>query len=395
MSQHDERHTPLERLPRPALVVGVVGLILCLAGGFFDPTQAFRSYLMAYAFWIELTLGCLGLSFSQLLTGGAWGLAIRRIAEAGARTLPLMALLFVPILFGLPRLYLWAQPAVVAQDPLLQHKSLYLNVPAFIVRAVIYFVVWCALAYFLGRWSAAQDRDGDPALLSRLQRLATGGVLLLALTVSFAAIDWLMSLEPHWYSTVYGALVAWGMVLTAMAFAVVVLILLARRPPLAELVSPQLRNELGSLLLAFLVLWAYMAYFQYLLIWAGNLNEEIPWFLRRTQGAWLPFALVVVLGTFAAPFLLLLFRDLKRSPRWLAAISGFLLLTRPIDDFWLVTPAFVTQGPLLHWLDLAAWLGQGGVWLAAFAWLLARRPLLPRHDPRLPAGVLEVAREPA
>jgi hypothetical protein len=376
-----------QRVFGPALALGLIGLALCVVGGFFDPTQAFRSYLMAYVFWLEFALGCLGLSLIQLLTGGVWGLAIRRIAEAGTRTLPLMALLFVPVFFGLPRLYLWAQPAVVAQDPLLQHKSLYLNVPGYVVRAVIYFVAWYVLAYYLNRWSAEQDRTGDPALLDKLQRLAAGGAVLLGVTATFAAIDWLMSLEPDWYSTVYGAIVAWGAVLTSMPFAIVLLVLLARRPPLAGLVSPRLLNDLGSLLLAFLVLWSYMAYFQYLLIWAANLHEEIPWFLRRTSGEWLPIAVIVVVGTFAIPFFLLLFRDLKRNPRTLLAISAFLLLTRPLDVFWLVKPAWVTEGWLLHWLDVAAAVGLGGVWLAAFAWLLAQRPLLPLHDPRLPAGV--------
>jgi hypothetical protein len=384
----------VQRLLRPALILGVFGLALCVVGGFSDPTQAFRSYLLAYVFWLDFALGCLALSLIQLLTGGVWGLAIRRIVEAGARTLPLMALLFVPIFFGLPRIYLWAQPAVVAQDPLLQYKSPYLNVPGYIVRAVIYFAVWCVLAHYLSRWSAEQDRTGDPELLPRLQRLATAGAVLLGVTASFAAIDWLMSLEPHWYSTIYGAIVAWGTVLTSMAFAIVLLVVLARRPPLARLVSPQLLNELGSLLLAFLILWSYMSYFQYLLIWAGNLDEEIPWFLRRTSGEWLPIAVIIVLGTFAAPFLLLLFRNLKRNARALAAISALLLITRPIDTFWLVKPAWVTEGWLLHWLDVAAAVGLGGVWLAAFAWLLAQRPLVPPNDPRVPAD-LETVHGPA
>jgi hypothetical protein len=378
------------RIFRPALIVGAIGLALCVVGGFVDPTQAFRSYLMAYTLWLDLPLGCLALSLIQFMTGGAWGLAIRRIVEAGARTMPLMALLFIPIFFGLPRIYLWARPEVVAQDPLLQHKSLYLNSAGYIIRAVVYFAAWSALATYLGRWSAEQDRSGDPRLLGKLQRLSIGGAVLLGLTASFAAIDWLMSLEPDWYSTVYGAIVAWGTVLTSMCFAIVALVLLAGRGAsgtLARVLSPQLLNELGSLLLAFLILWSYMAYFQYLLIFAGNLNEEIPWFLRRTTGEWLPIALIVVFGTFATPFFLLLFRDLKRNPRTLAAIAAVLLITRPIDMFWLVKPAFVTEGWLLHWLDVAAAVGLGGIWLAAFTWRLAQRPLLPPNDPRLPAAM--------
>jgi hypothetical protein len=374
------------RLVLPALIVGVAGLALSLAGGLFDQGQAFRSYLMAYALWMDFPLGCLALGLIQFITGGEWGLALRRIVEAGARTMPLMAMLFIPIFFGLPLIYLWARPEVVAQDPLLQHKSAYLNSAGFIARSIFYLLAWSALAYYLDRLSSEQDRSDDPRLLGRLQRLSIGGVVLLGFTASFAAIDWLMSLEPHWYSTVYGATVAWGSVLTAMAFAIVVLVLLAGRPPLNRVVRPQLLNELGSLLLAFVILWGYLGYFQYMLIWAGNLSEEIPWFLRRTFGVWQPIGVAVVLGTFAVPFSLLLFRDLKRNPRYLAAIAGFLLLTRPLDVFWLIKPAFVGEGWVLHWLDLTTAIGLGGLWLAAFAWQLGQRPLLPANDPRLPAA---------
>ena len=372
------------RTERLALAVGVVGLALCALGWLLSPEQFFPSYLVAYIFWSGIALGCLALALLQFLTGGAWGLASRRVVESGAATLPLMALLFVPLAFGLPTLYAWARPEAVADDVLLQHKSAYLNAPFFLARAAIYLASWMVLAYFLGKWSAEQDRTADPRLGRKLRRLSVGGLVLLGLTASFAAIDWLMSLEPDWYSTVYAGMVAMGELLAAFAFAVVVIALLADRPPLAAVTSPSLFNDLGSLLLAFLMLWAYLAYSQFLLVWAGNLAEEIPWYLRRLEGSWQWVALAVALLTFALPFLLLIFRDLKRNARLLAATAGLLLLMRFVDVYWLVRPVFDRGGPRIHWLDLAAPIGLGGLWLAMFAWRLGARPLLPLHDPRLP-----------
>lgn len=371
----------VRRWALPALVVGLVGLTLSALGWAADPARFFRAYLMAYAFWVGIPLGCLALALLQFLSGGVWGLVLRRVAESGASTLPLMLVLFVPLLFGLPALYPWARPEVVAADATLQQKALYLNAPFFVLRATFYFVSWLALAFLLARWSAEQDRTGDPRLLRKLQNLAAGGLILLGLTVSFAAIDWLMSLEPSWYSTAYPPMVATGALLSALAFTTAVAILLARRAPLAAVVSPQVLNDLGSLLLAFLMLWTYIAYFQYLLVWAGNLSEEIPWYLRRLDGAWQAVAFAVALGGFALPFVLLVFRGLKRSAGPLLAIAACLLVTRLLDTFWLVEPAF--PGATLDWIDLAAVLGLGGVWLALFARRLAALPLLPPHDSRL------------
>ncbi len=368
---------------RPALVVGILGLVLVALGWFVDRPQFFRSYLVAYVFWLAIPLGLLAIAMIQLLTGGIWGLAARRVCEAGAATLWLMALLFVPLLFGLPELYAWARPEVVANDPLLARREIYLNPVAFVARTVCYLAVWIVLARLLIRWSSDQDRAADRAILHRLRKLATIGVLALGLTVSFAAMDWLMSIDAHWYSTVYGATVAMGMVLTAFAFAVVVVVSLRRQPALERIVSPGVFNDLGSLLLAFLMLWTYMAFFQYLLIWSGNLSEEIPWYLERLNGPWRPVAFVVALGGFALPFAGLIFRDLKRNPRTLGVIAGFLLLTRVVDVFWLIEPAYPQPALSHHWIDLAALVGIGGIWLALYTHELSRRPLAPLHDPRL------------
>lgn len=383
---------PRPRIALPALVVGLIGAVVLVIGWLVDPAALLQSYLAAYTFWLGIGLGSLGIQMMQYLTGGIWGLVVRRLAEAGAGTLWLLALLFLPILLSLPELYPWARPALVSQDPGLQQKAIYLNVPFFVGRAVLYFACWLVLAYLMDRWSRAQDRTDNPRALIRPWRLSTIGLLVLSLTTTFAAIDWLMSLEPDWYSTAYGGMVALGMVLTAFAFEVLLVASLAGRPPLARVLSAGVLNDLGSLLLAFLMLWAYVAYFQYLLIWTGDLSEEIPWFLHRLDGGWVAVALVVAVGGFFVPFFVLVFRDLKRNARSLAAIAGVLLAMRLVTVFWLVEPAF--QRPVVHWFDPIAVIALGGLWVAVFAWRLAARPLLPPHDPRL-ASSLEAAREGA
>jgi hypothetical protein len=362
----------------------VVGLALSALGWLIDPGRFFWSYLFGYLFWWGIALGCLGLALLQFLTGGAWGVVTRRTFEAGVRTLPLLVVLFVPLLFGLRELYPWARMEDVAADPLLRYKSPYLNIPFFLARAAIYFLSWLALGYFLARWSAEQDRTADPRLARNLRRLSAGGLILLGVSASFAAIDWAMSLEPDWYSTIYPAMVGMGAVLAAFALAVVVVTLLGQREPFAELTTPGLFNDLGSLLLAFLMLWAYLAFSQLLLIWSGNLTEEVPWYLRRIAGGWYWVALFVGVGGFAVPFLLLIFRDLKRDARTLAPIAGWVILAHLVVVYWLVLPAFDPAGLRPHWLDVAAPVGVGGLWLALFARLLASRPLLPPHDHRLP-----------
>jgi hypothetical protein len=378
--QHD---SPVRTLTRPALAVGLLGAALLALGWFLDSSRFFQAYLMAYTFWLGFGVGSLAVAFIQFLTGGAWGIAVRRVAEAGAATLWLLALLFVPLLLGLPELYPWARPAEVNLDPLLQYKSAYLNVPFFVIRAAAYLLCWCVLSVLLNRWSRDQDETGEPHARRRLQRLSIVGAMALGLTVSFAAIDWLMSLEPHWYSTVYGAMVSVGMVLTAYAFMVLVVIWHGSRSPLEPLVTPSLLNDLGSLLLTFLMLWAYMAYFQYLLIWSGNLTEEIPWFVRRLEGSWQIVALIAAVGGFAVPFSLLLFRGLKRDPRWLAVIAGLLLCMRLVTNLWLVMPVFQPTGFAIHWLDPVAVIALGGLWLAVFSQSLTSRPLLPLNDERM------------
>lgn len=379
----------------PGVVIGILAMILTsLVGLIGNPSAFFRAYLVGHTFWLGLGLGSLGVVLVQFLTGGNWGLATRRIFEAGAATLPLMALLFVPVLFGLPHLYAWARPEAVAGDAVLLHKAPYLNVPFFIGRAVLYLATWVVLVFVLRRLSAAQDRTGDPLVLRRLQRFSVIAALVLGVTASLAAIDWLMSLDADWYSTMYPPMVAMGDLLLALAFGIVVVAFLAPSSPMGEMLTPRIYNDLGSLLLAFLMLWAYMAYFQYLLIWAGNLSDEIPWYLRRVEGGWLPVAIALAVLGFAVPFWFLLFRPLKRNRRALARIAALIIATHLLNAYWLVEPPFEPGGPVFDWLPLGALIGQGGLWLAVFSWQLGARPLLPPNDPRL-ARALEAAREAA
>jgi hypothetical protein len=377
----------VDRVRRPALAAGGVGIALCIVGMFVNAPQFFHSYLFACVFWAGVALGSMAVLMLRYITGGAWGVPIRRPLESATRTLPLVALFFVPLLFGLKTLYEWARPEDVARDPILQHKSAYLNVPFFIGRGVVYLAAWLALAYFLNRWSAEQDRVPSPALNRRLQLLSSGGLVAYGLTITFWSIDWILSLEPHWYSTMYGVLLIAGQSLSGLAFVTVVTVLLSRFEPLASFFSPEQRHDLGKLIFAFVMFWAYVAFSQYLIIWAGNLPEEIPWYLKRLQGGWGWFGLALIVLHFALPFLVLLPADADRNPRILAGVAVLIVAMRAVDLFWLIQPAFSPAHLLVHWLDFAAMIGLGGIWLAVFLWQLTQRPLLPVNDPEFPEAL--------
>ena len=377
----------LYRVRRIALGAGIVGVVLCAVGAFASPAQFLRSYLVAYVFWTGAALGSLAILMINYLTGGAWGAVIRRALESATRTLPLMAVLFFPVALGLSRLYTWAQPDVVAHDPLLQHKSLYLNVPFFLARTVLYFTAWIVVASFLNRWSLEQDARPDPATDHRLEQLSRGGLVLLGLTMTFAAVDWIMSLQPHWFSTIFGIIFMGGSVVTALAFAIPIAAVLADQKPLGGIITPTQFHDLGKLLLAFVMLWAYFALSQFLIIWAGNLPEEIPWYLDRLRGGWQWVALAVVVFHFVLPFVVLLSRKAKRRPHVLAALALFLVALRFVDVYWLVTPAFSPGRIAVHWLDAAALLAIGGLWLATYVQRLVEHPVVPLNDPSLPLEV--------
>jgi hypothetical protein len=369
------------KVRRSALTAGVVGLAACVYGAFSSPVQFFRSYLFGCVFWTGLALGSLAILMLRYVTGGAWGVPIRRPLESATRTLPYVALLFIPLLFGLGRLYEWARPEAVARDPLLQHKAAYLNVGFFVARGVVYLAAWFLLAFFLNRWSDEQDRSPSAGVQRRLQLISAGGLVAYGLTITFWSIDWLMSLDPRWYSTMYGVLLMAGQALAGLAFAIAVTILLSRFKPLSEVFGPEHRHDLGKLLLTLVMFWAYVSFSQYLIIWSGNLPEEIPWYLRRLQGGWGWFGVAMILLHFALPFLLLLSAEANRNPRILAGVAFLVVGMRFVDLFWLIRPAFSPGRFQFHWLDIAAPVGIGGIWLAIFLWQLLERPLLPRNDP--------------
>ncbi|MGO8815782.1 MAG: hypothetical protein ACLQVG_14115 [Terriglobia bacterium] len=383
MNKADSSIPGVERLEKPALAVGVAALVLCAALGFRDPAQFFRSYLLAFVFWIGLPLGCSAILMIHYLIGGTWGFPLRRPLESGTKTFFLMTVLVLPIFLGLPRLYSWADAAKVRADPLLQYKHFYLNVPFFAVRTVIYFSAWLLLAHFLNKWSREQDETGEPALTHRLQSLSAPGLVIFGLTVTFACVDWVMSLEPHWFSTIYGMIFMVTEALAAMALMTVVAILLAKQESLAGMVTPRILNDYGNLLLTFTMLWAYLSFSQFLIIWAGNLQDEIPWYMTRARGGWTIVALSLIVFHFVVPFLLLLSRFAKRRAEILGWLAAGLMVMSLVDICWLTAPAFDHAGPEFHLTDWLAILGIGGLWLWRFASQLKGRPLLPLHDPRL------------
>ena len=375
----------VDRLGKTALVVGLAALALFAALGFRDPVQFFRSCLFAFVFWLGLPLGCTAIRLIHNLVSGTWGFPLRRPLESATKTLPLMALLVVPILFRLPVLYSWADPSKVAADPLLQYKHAYLNVPFFIVRTVIYFSIWIFVTSRINSWSREQDETGEAGLTQRIKNLSAPSLLIFGLTVTFASIDWVMSLEPHWTSTIFGMIFMVSEVLAAMSLLTVTVIRLSKEKSLNGMVKPKLLNDYGNLLLVFTMLWAYLSFSQFLIIWGANLRDEVPWYLSRARGGWAGVAITLIIFHFAVPFLLLLTRFVKRRAEMLRTVAALLLVMSMVDIFWLITPAFNHDGPLFHSTDWLAILGIGGLWLWRYASELQGRPLLPLKDPRLKA----------
>ncbi len=385
MNNLDAQLTDLEPMMKRSFGIGVIALALCLIGAYFDRPQFFRSYLMAYVFWLGIPVGCFGILMIHHLVGGTWGFVIQRPLEAAIRTFPVMALLFLSIFFGLPDLYVWARPEAVAQDHILQQKSAYLNATSFSVRAVLYFAIWILVGTLLTKWSREQDRTANTSLVERLQNLSGPGLVLYGLTVTFSAIDWLMSLEPRWYSTIYGMIFMVSHGLVAFAFVIGTAYFLSRREPLSEVMAPWVFQDLGNLLLAFVMLWAYTSFSQFLLIWVENLSTEIPWYLHRTMGGWGAIAVALLVLQFALPFLLLLSRAVKRKAATLCGVAVMIGLMHWVELFWFVAPTFHPQGLSIHWTSVVAPIAIGGIWFSAFLWQLQGHSLLPFRDPRFVA----------
>jgi hypothetical protein len=383
-NQLDTMAPPVARIIQSrSLVIGLVFTAIAIGGAFLRPEEFFRGYLLAYMDWLGVTLGSMVILMIRHLTGGGWGTVIRRVLGAAMRCVPLMTILFVPILFGLPHLYVWARPLDSIADKHLQEhlrditKS-YLSVNGFIVRAVIYFAIWNVLSFFLTKWSREQDqpplRDNN-----RFKMLSGPGLILYAFTVSFAAIDWVMSLDPSWISTIYGLVILIGQLLAAMCFAVVVERILAKYKPMSDWLKPEFVHDHGKWMLTFIMVWAYFSFSQWLIIWAGNLPDEITWYMRRLNGGWGFVGLWLVVFHFAVPFVILLSRPFKRDIRRMVWLATWMLCMRYLDLFWNIEPNF-SQRLTVTWADVVLPVAIGGLWLWFFFRNLNSMPLLPVHD---------------
>jgi len=377
-----------------ALIVAAIGLVGCAIGFYMNSEQFYRSWLIAYLLFLGITLGSMALVMIQHLSGGAWGV-FRRILEASSRTLLLLIVLFIPVLVGMTSLYPWTDSMLVQGDPILKQKAPYLNTWFFIARAVLYFAGWWGLSYLLNKWSQRQDA-GDVAINTSIQRLSGAGLVFYALTVTFAGIDWIMSLNPHWYSTLFGFLMMGGQGLAALAFTIIVATFLFRREPMSRLLKPQHFSDLGKLMFAFVMLYAYFNFSQYMLTFAANLTEEIPYMTARISNGWQYLALFLTIFHFAVPWFLLLSRNVKRNADRLVVIALWMIFMRFADIYMLVSPEFAADGRNLHavtgehashffvyWTDLAAPLAIGGLWVWMFFTQLKQRPLFAAGDPYL------------
>jgi len=314
--------------------------------------------------------------------GGNWGVAIRRFIEAGLQTLPLIALFVIPVLFAVNTLYSWTNPEVRAHDFAVGHKAAYMNVPFFIIRTVLYFLIWLFFGYRILRMANEHDRTGNPALFKKIKGASAPALLLFVLSTTYAFIDWIMSLEPTWYSTIYGWMFTVGQVLLTFAFMIALLVLLSKREPFSSFIKPAHYHDLGNLMLAFTMLWAYMSFAQLLIIWSENLPDEIPWYVRRFSGGWGYVAWFISIFHFCIPFFLLLMRFMKKNPNYLRTLAVWMIIVRVVDVFWIVEPAFRQRGLEVYWTDIVILIGLGGIWLAYFIRHLKARPLLVPADPR-------------
>ncbi len=369
-----------------ALGIGVLLSVAAVIGAFLDPGDFFRSYLMGYLFWFNLTIGAMAVVMMQYLTGGAWGVVTRRTLESAMRTMPLVAVLFIPVLIGIPRIYDWAHPELVAKEYALHHRASYLNPAMFTARAIVFFAIWWLFAFLLSKWSRQQDEHGG-GFQKRLAALSAPGLIVYVFTVTFATVDWAESLNNDWYSTMWGFLFVARQGLAAFGFIIIAMALLSRYEPLSGVFRAKHLHDLGKLLLTFVMLWAYFAVSQLLIVWSGNLTDEIPWYLRRLATSWGWLGVLLIVLQFIVPFLLLLSRPLKRNAIALCCVVGIILFMRMVDMMWIVMPSYYQAGFRITWLNICVPLAIGGLWLAMFLRGLRDRPLLPLGDPGLERAI--------
>jgi hypothetical protein len=391
MTVADTIRPVIDRAQRGAMMVAAIGLIAAVALGFHDWTQFFHSYLFAFVYWMTFAMGPLGFLQLHHMTGGKWGLPIRRILEAGTRTIPVMFVLFLPLLAGIKKLYPWAaDPSILGDAPSDHFRHFWLQPGFFVVRAFVYFAIWILLSSLLNKWSRQQDQTADLSLKNKMTTLAGPGVILWSLAWSWAMLDWVMSLEPLWFSSIYGMIFMVIALLTAVCFCVLMLRMLDSYQPLHDSYEPPRLNDIGNFMLTFTLLWTYMSFGQFLIIWSGNLKQEIPWYKTRAFTSWGYIAAALLILHFFVPFFILLQRRVKRRLQRLSVLAFWMLFISLIDVYWLVVPGFQNQrsGPHVSPVDFCALAGIGGVWVFAYMGQLKKMPLLPLHDPRF-EGVLE------
>jgi len=383
MNPSDSLGPQMDKVQKSAMFVGIAALAITVIGLFTDRAHFWQSYLYAYIFWTGLTLGCLGIFLLHNVVGGNWGVAIRRLVEAGFKNLLLVGIFAIPLFFALSFLYKWTDASYRAEHFAVGHKAAYLNEPFFIGRAVLFFLIWLFIGRFtLLRMADEHDRTGNPELFLKIKRRSAPALLVFVVTTTYAFIDWIMSLEPDWYSTIYAWMFTVGLVLMTFSFMVALLVLLSKREPFSSFLTRQHYHDLGNLMLAFTMLWAYMSFSQFLIIWAENLPDEIPWYVRRFSGGWGYIAWTIAIFHFAVPFYLLLMRFVKKQPSRLRTLAIWVIIMHALDVYWIVVPAFRQRGLDIAWTDFTALIALGGIWLAFYIRNLKSRPLLPARDPR-------------
>ncbi|MGZ8710327.1 MAG: hypothetical protein ACXW2P_12120 [Thermoanaerobaculia bacterium] len=372
--------TGITRAQFPSLILGIIGLIACVIGWVMNPQEFYRAYLPSFIFWFEIGAGALAILMLQYVTGGEWGLMIRRPLGAAARTMPLLAVFFVPVVFGLPHIYIWANKEVVENDHLLQTKSAWLNVSWFTIRAAIYFALWILWAWRLRALSLQFYEDRAPETELKRRKWSAVGLVMIVLTLTFASIDWIMSLEPKWYSSMFGISFTIGCGLAAFAYVTFLLTQLVRTKAMAEILKPSHLRDLGNLMLAFVMLWAYTAFSQFLLIWYANVKEETPYYLKRQHGTWGAIAALLIIFHFFLPFFLLLMRQIKDRPRTIAIVTAILIAMRYIEIYWLIAPAHHGIHFYFSWMSIAALVGIGGIWFWFLVQQLKGQTIIPIHE---------------
>lgn len=381
----------MNRLRALALGVGGIALIVWAVGAYFNTEQALRSWLLGYIFWSGIGLGCLGILMLQYLTGGAWGVVSRRLLEAGSRTLPLIILMFIPLALGVYTRQFYEWTHLPPTEPIMEHRGVFMTPWFWIVRSVIYFAVWGLMVYLLNKWSAKQDAtngvEESRLVLERMSRFCGPMLVIYALVVTFAAVDWMLTLDAHWFSTIWGLLFVAGWALSCYSFVVMILAWMSDKTPMDRVLGKRHFHDFGKLMLALTMVWAYFNFSQFLIIWAGNLPEETGWWIVRMKGGWGYIGVALIFFHFAFPFLVLLQQDFKRKARWLATLAIFILFMRVVDMFYLIGPSnrvaggFEAGAFVVSWMDFVAPVAVGGLWLWWFFGELMKRPLVPLKDP--------------